>query len=170
MRGPTSRVRIRSRIPSTRSRGGSTSLADHNPVESRGSRSGSASASQGRPPSPSPRAGEAVARHLPERLTLMPMTTDLAAAQLWMVDHCAAGVEGVVRQAARPGLPVGRADRAHGGAPERQRRPLWAAWPRWRDTNAEGQLILKMGRPHNHDLEPDCTLFTAPPRRDWSTP
>ena len=37
-----------------------------------------------------------LARHLPDRLTLMPMTTDLAAAQLWMVDRCAAGIEGVV--------------------------------------------------------------------------
>ena len=35
-------------------------------------------------------------RHLPDRVALMPMTTDLAAAQLWMVDHCAAGMEGVV--------------------------------------------------------------------------
>jgi ATP-dependent DNA ligase len=26
----------------------------------------------------------------------MPMTTDLAAAQLWMVDHCAASIKGVV--------------------------------------------------------------------------
>ena len=41
----------------------------------------------------------------------MPMTTDLAAAQLWMVDHCAAGIEGVVakrldqayRSGGRPG-------------------------------------------------------------------
>ena len=37
----------------------------------------------------------------------MPMTTDLAAAQLWLVDHCAAGIEGVVAkrldQAYRPG-------------------------------------------------------------------
>jgi ATP dependent DNA ligase domain len=46
-------------------------------------------------------------RHLPDQLTLMPMTTDAAAAQLWMVDHCAAGIEGVVaerlNQAYRPG-------------------------------------------------------------------
>jgi ATP-dependent DNA ligase len=46
-------------------------------------------------------------RHLPDRVTPMPMTTDLAAAQLWMVDHCAAGIEGVVAkrlgQAYRPG-------------------------------------------------------------------
>ena len=48
-----------------------------------------------------------LARHLPDRVALMPMTTDLAAAQLWMVDHCAAGIEGVVAkrldQAYRPG-------------------------------------------------------------------
>jgi ATP-dependent DNA ligase len=46
-------------------------------------------------------------RHLPNRLALMPMTTDVAAAQLWMVDHCAAGIEGVVAkrliQVYRPG-------------------------------------------------------------------
>jgi ATP-dependent DNA ligase len=46
-------------------------------------------------------------RHLPDRLTLVPMTTDVAAAQLWLVDHCAAGIEGVVAkrldQAYRPG-------------------------------------------------------------------
>ena len=45
-------------------------------------------------------------RHLPDRAALMPMTTDPAAAQLWMVDHCAAGIEGVVAkrldQAYRP--------------------------------------------------------------------
>jgi ATP-dependent DNA ligase len=48
-----------------------------------------------------------LARHLPDRLALMPMTTDVAAAELWMVDHCAAGIEGVVAkrldQAYRPG-------------------------------------------------------------------
>ena len=46
-------------------------------------------------------------RRLPERVALMPMTTDVAAAQLWMVDHCAAGIEGVVAKrlvrAYRPG-------------------------------------------------------------------
>src|SRR5918994_3638150 len=55
-------------------------------------------------------------RHLPDRLTMMPMTTDLAAAQLWMVDHCAAGIEGVVAkrldQAYRPGGRTWRKVRA----------------------------------------------------------
>jgi ATP-dependent DNA ligase len=42
-------------------------------------------------------------------LTLMPMTTDLAAAQLWMVDHCAAGIEGVVaKRLAHVYRPAGR--------------------------------------------------------------
>jgi hypothetical protein len=48
-----------------------------------------------------------LARHLRDRVALMPMTTDLAVAQLWMVDHCAAGIEGVVAkrldQTYRPG-------------------------------------------------------------------
>jgi ATP-dependent DNA ligase len=33
---------------------------------------------------------------LPDRLVLMPMSTDPAVAQAWMVDHCTAGIEGVV--------------------------------------------------------------------------
>jgi ATP-dependent DNA ligase len=55
-------------------------------------------------------------RHLPDRLTLMPMNSDLAAAQLWMVDHCAAGIEGVVAkrldQIYRPGGRTWRKVRA----------------------------------------------------------
>ena len=48
-------------------------------------------------------------RHLPDRVTLMPMTTDLVAAQVWMVDHCAAGIEGVVaKRLDHPYRPGGR--------------------------------------------------------------
>jgi ATP-dependent DNA ligase len=65
-------------------------------------------------------------RHLPDRVVLMPMTTDLAAAHLWMVDHCAAGIEGVVAK---------RLDQAYGpagaagarSAPARQPKRSWAA-------------------------------------------
>ena len=62
-----------------------------------------------------------LARQLPDRVALMPMTTDLAAAQLWMVDHCAAGDRGRGRQAARPGLPARRAQLAQGAYPHHRR-------------------------------------------------
>jgi ATP-dependent DNA ligase len=38
-------------------------------------------------------------RQLPPGLVLMPMTTDLAVARTWMLDHSRAGVEGVVSNA-----------------------------------------------------------------------
>jgi ATP-dependent DNA ligase len=60
----------------------------------------------------------------------MPMTTDLAAAQLWMVDRCR-GIEGVVAkrlvQAYRSGGRIWRmvAHQNDSGGPRGRRGPWW---------------------------------------------
>jgi hypothetical protein len=71
-----------------------------------------------------------LARHLPDRLTLMPMTTDLAAASCgWSTIAPRASKAWSPSGSTRP---TGRAaNLAQGGAPERQRTPSWAAWPWW---------------------------------------
>ena len=64
----------------------------------------------------------------------MPMTTDLAAAQLWVIDHCAAGIEGVVAewlgQACRLGGRTGRTV-AHLNDSGGRRGPAWSSWVAW---------------------------------------
>jgi hypothetical protein len=47
-------------------------------------------------------------RQLPPGLVLMPMTSDLAVARTWMLDHSRTGVEGRGRQTPHPHLPPRR--------------------------------------------------------------
>src|SRR5687768_14776598 len=69
-------------------------------------------------------------RHLPDRVALMPMTTDLAAAHLWMVDHCAAGIEGVVAKRLDQSYRLGGRSLAQGAHPRDRRSGRgWRARP-----------------------------------------
>ena len=63
-------------------------------------------------------------RRPPDGLVLMPMSSEVAVAESWMVDHCAAGIEGR-RQAPRPDVPARRAQLAEDPHQDDRRSRRW---------------------------------------------